>query len=220
MSILTSILKSVGKVVGKGAVKYGEKSFDDATKLGAGSLKIASDVGERIIDSFTKEGGLGKKVKDHLIEKIPEDEREDLVDEMIPYRMKKYKTKLNMSEPVKDENGKTTKGPRVIIDGKETNLFDTKVIQGSTWLKDNLIKSPGGRIALGITGAGFFIGLGEGGNATKLGDVEGEKLANMVSDEVSPLMHDQEAIDHTELHNQINTYGADGNIVFALHNMR
>lgn len=228
MEVLMSLLKSVGK----GVVNYGEKSLKELGELGAGTLKYTSEAGEKIIDSATKDGGKINKLAKGLFEKRPEDEIETFSQGIIPWRMKQHKTKLNLTEEdVFDETYKKVNGMyektkvktkhkgRVNVDGHETSAVGSTMWKGSTWLKDNVIKSPGGKIALGITGAGFAIGVAEGGNTTKLGTIEGERLANMVSNETSPLLHDEHAVNNTEIHG-INTYGADGNIVFALHNMR
>lgn len=192
----------------RGAGKLGSRTLKDAEEVGAGTLKMGMDAGEKIIDSATHEDGVINKIAKKYMEKIPEKERETAFENILPYRMKKYETKLNKSE----------RG-RVIANGQELDAVPSAMYKGGTWLKDSLIKSPGGRLALGVTGAGFVIGASEGGAVNKLGPIEGEKLANMVSDETSPLMNDEHAVNNVELHG-INTYGADGNIVFALHNMR
>jgi hypothetical protein len=94
------------------------------------------------------------------------------------------------------------------------------------------------------TGAGIAIGVGAvvvgGGlsapgiairtmNRNKMGEISSGELANMVSPESnSPLIDDQNAMNDLGRRNirknitsnNINTYGAEGDIVMALHNLR
>jgi len=112
-------------------------------------------------------------------------------------------------------------------DYKEGATILEKLIENPTGIK--MKASASVPIALGLTGVGLANTGFQLNNTAKLGPVEAGRAANTVgSGEVSPGLQDEDEINKMGTPNlgrnivqgRLNNYGAEGDLVMALHNLR
>lgn len=184
------VAKYLGKTLGETASLGINVSKDASTLLYSGSKKIAK----------------------HFMESIPDSEKEELINHIIPWRMKRGHS----------EAGKRVKNFKIFKNdsflGKAGNTILKSPATISLGLYDRVLMSPGARLALGIGAAGAGLGMLSGAANDDIQRADVGTIANGIGDNITPGIADV-----TEKNVQttgISQYGADASLVFALHNLR
>lgn len=153
----------------------------------------------------------GKYFADHFMENIPKDERENIVNHILPWRMKQYHSPY----AEKWKNFKVFSGDD--WKSKAGNAAVKSPVSLAFGAYEKVLMSPGGRIALGLGVAGAGVGLIAGSNSDNIQNADAGTIANGVGDNMSPGITN---VNEKNVSTGINQYGADASLVFALHNLR
>lgn len=186
---------------------------------------------EKVFSSFLK--GFGKSMKVNakgfaevgkdtakvvgktLFDEIPKEERDTIMKNIIPYKLKSNKI-IDNGFVEEAERGFDDFKDKEFVKNKYANAILKSPTTGAIKLMQGLNK-PGGLLIVGAAVIGMGFGLSSSHNNDQIKAGGGQQMANSVDNILSPEANDP----HVKVNGHgLNQYGADPSIVFALHNLR